>query len=152
MLPGGGLLLARPDIYRLDLVSLESGDTLATRRRDFPVRDLDDAAWEAATAAALEELGGMRPLCDLDSRRPAARPVIRSITSDDRGRIWVEAAREESFVLTVIDPESGLLGEAPIPERDAAVPLHVRDDRVYLVVRDALDVQSVRVLQAVGLP
>jgi sugar lactone lactonase YvrE len=77
--------------------------------------------------------------------------VIRSIIADERGRLWIEAATPQGFAIAVIDAEGRMLGEVPLPTRDARVPLYARGGRLYLVTRDTLDVQSIQVYDT-GLP
>ena len=74
--------------------------------------------------------------------------MIRAIATDERGTVWVEAHGPAGVMLAAIDSAGHLLGEAPLPERDPRVPLHVRGGRIYLIEADGLGVQSIVVLRA----
>lgn len=135
-----------PEEYRIDVIDVTSGDTVRTLERDYPALRLTDEEWADATRYFHERDRAVGPLnCDLESMRPEYLPIVRSMVSDNDGRLWVETRRADGYAVSVIDREGQLLGEASLPPRDVRVPLYVRNGRLYLVAIDEYDVQSLEV-------
>src|SRR5690606_9918176 len=135
-----------PEEYRIDVIDVTSGDTVRTLERDYPALRLTDEEWAEATRYFHEIDRAVGPLnCDLESMRPEYLPIVRSMVSDNEGRLWVETRRADGYAVSVIDREGQLLGEASLPPRDVRVPLYVRNGRLYLVAIDEYDVQSLEV-------
>jgi sugar lactone lactonase YvrE len=80
--------------------------------------------------------------------RPEFFPVLRTLISDDAGRLWVEATAPEGNAWAVIDSTGRLLGEATIPERDGTVRPYARGNLLYLVMKDEDDLQAVHIYEA----
>jgi hypothetical protein len=138
--------------YRIDLIDVDSGDTVRTIERDYPRRLVTDALWERATRDLRERERVSGPLdCGPDVVRPDSLPPIRSVIADESGRLWIEAATPDGFAITVVDSVGRMLGEAPLPPRDDRVPLYARNERLCLVSVDDLGVQSIHIF-AVQLP
>ena len=117
----GHLLYVHGSEYAIATVD-SVGDTLRVVRRTLPVLAISDSEWVAASAE-LERYRTANPgSCDGGFMRPGARPAVRAITLDDRGRTWVERARVGGFGWEVWrrGPTSAVLGGI---DRDPAVPI-----------------------------
>jgi len=81
---------------------------------------------------------------DWDSFLPDHRPVLEQLVVDDHGRIWVVRATADAHVLDVFDSRGRFLGTIE-PGFDFAenFPPIVRDDRLYVLQVDSLDVPFV---------
>jgi hypothetical protein len=114
-----------------------------------PVAPAELAAWEAGAAVKrFREMGGR---IDMD-RIPKAKPFFEGLTVDPAGYLWVTVpAGPMEIGFRVFDPEGRYLGRLGVSgiEPDRYVPPVVRDGRVYLVGRDAVDVQRVHVFTIV---
>ncbi len=67
---------------------------------------------------------------------------------DPEGRMWVEALSASGRSWDVFDREGRLLGTLPAPERSDRVQPFVRNEHLYLVRTDSLDVQHVEVYRS----
>ncbi len=156
-LPGGEVARSHQDSFRIEIVNVQTGQVVRTYRRDVQPRALTDEVWAAdrwaSGARRIEQEFGR--LSGLDGQpcgileRPSVEPLIRSMVSDDEGRLWVESTTTQGTTLTGIGPRGELLGEAFMPARDMRVAPYVRGDRLYLTTIDDLDVQSVEVFDIV---
>jgi hypothetical protein len=156
-LPGGVLAVGHRDAYRIDLVDIESGDTIRSITRDYPRIPLTRERWErqdvirqyrelvSERGAAFLESDPSQP-CPLDER-PEFLPVLLAVVADDAGRLWVESSTDDGFAVTVFDNHEPV-GQAPMPVRDETVAPYVRANRLYIVTRDEFDVQSIEVYEA----
>lgn len=161
----GGMVMAVPfapgAIYRLDddghlwhghgsefrlFRSTFDGDTLLEIVLDAvptPVTDQEMADWESDRGVAqFREMGGR---LDLD-RIPRTKPHFNDIHVAPDGHIWVSIPSEPGTTqFAVFEADGRYLGRLHLSEvaRDPIVPLVVRNDRLYLVGRDDLDVQRV---------
>jgi hypothetical protein len=153
--PDGYLAKAHPEEYRIDVVAPATGEVVRTIQRDVPRVQLTDDAWEMLPPVRdirryEERYGGpLRALgdgpCPIYAMRPADQPAIRTLISDDQGRLWVEATAPDGFVLALHDADGTLLGETAMPSRDPRVPPFARGDRLFLVTVDELGVQGIEV-------
>ena len=135
-----------PDEYRIDIVDVTSGDTVRTIEREYPAPRMTDEEWGEATRYFRERDRAVGPLsCDIESMRPEYLPIVRSMVSDEAGRLWVETRRADGYAISAVDRQGRLLGESSLPPRDERVPLYVRNGRLYLVAIGEYDVQSVEV-------
>jgi len=157
-LPGGVLAAGHRDAYRIDLVDIESGDTIRSITRDYPRIPLTRERWERQDVirqyrelvtehgAAFLQSDPSQP-CPLDER-PEFLPVLFAVVADDAGRLWVESSTDDGFAVTVFDADHEPVGQAPMPVRDETVAPYVRANRLYIVTRDEFDVQSIEVYEA----
>jgi hypothetical protein len=151
---------------RLSLGSIRpgsGGQQLMDRAyRQWPVTD---SVWARANASVdtIAHDPGIPLVCEPADQRPAFQPVVRTVLTDDRGRLWLELTAEHGFTLDVVslpslavgpDHEGRNLGpgasaariaEGPMPERDPSVTPVVRGDRMYVVAIDATGAQSIAV-------
>jgi hypothetical protein len=101
--------------------------------------------WEAQPALErFRTLGGKLDI----SRIPAMKPYFDGITIDPEGYIWLTVpGAPQRAVFAVLDPDGRYLGQLQLPgvARDAYVPTITRNDRLYFVGSDELDVQRVYV-------
>ncbi|HSH46590.1 MAG TPA: hypothetical protein VK966_12170 [Longimicrobiales bacterium] len=149
--PGGATVTALSSTYRIAFTG-EAGDTLRTVSRDVPRVPVTDADWapvDSAYAEFRDAWAGTR--CDGDIRRPEHRPAVLGIFFDHQGRLMVEWESEGGPALDLYDDAYRLLGTIQLPDRDESEPVRVRDGRLYLVVKDSLDVQQVRVFDLDGV-
>jgi hypothetical protein len=124
------------------------GDTLTQiilNIAPVPVTPEEIAEFEAGPAIErFKSLGGKLDL----SRIPKAKPYFDGITVDSRGNIWLMVpAAPRQTLFAVLDPDGRYLGRLQIDavDRDAYVSPVLRNERLYFVGRDELDVQRVYV-------
>jgi hypothetical protein len=136
--PGGELVTARTDDYRVAFVS-PRGDTLRTVGRAIEPLAVSDSEWAAGT----EEYTGFRaknPTANCDPSSPPrmrVKPILRNLTFDDAGNLWVEHRSAGGDMLDVFDSSGSLLGTLPAPAHDDGIPLYVRAGRLYAITVNA---------------
>jgi hypothetical protein len=64
--------------------------------------------------------------------------------------MWIERDAIGQLALDVFAPDGRLLATMDIPAHAERVPPYIRDDRLYLVVTDSLDVEYVKVFDIRG--
>jgi hypothetical protein len=141
----GRIAIADRGRYRIRIVDSNSGSPVLVIERPYPEVSVSDENWSRESARyqrLLDRSGSVR--CNPPYERPARLPVLRSLTADRSGRIWIEVSTQAGISLNVIDPAgTGTVAEAPMPDRDPTVMPYVRADRLYLVGLDAYGVQSI---------
>jgi hypothetical protein len=145
--PGGERVVAMTSTYRLAFLNA-AGDTVRVLSRDPDPVPMSDEAWretEEQYAAFRQQWRGAA--CDGDVRRPRHLPTLRDVSFDHDGRLLVEFTTPTGPALDIYDPDGPWLATLPLSERDPAVPLFLRDDRLHLVTRDSLGVQRVEAYQ-----
>ena len=124
-----------------------AGDTVRVVEKRYEPVPITDAEWDEATAPYrdwMSKAAGAK--CDpVEFTRPDAKTAIGGVFHDDGGRMWVESVAPRGFTFDVFDRDGRQVGTMAAPERQRSVPPAFRGDRVYLVVADSLDVQSVAV-------
>lgn len=130
---------------RIFLSSL-SGDTISEfviQTAPYPVTGEELAEWEAGDAVQrFREMGGVLDM----GRIPDTKPYFDDLYLDPDGYLWLSVpGGPGETVFGVIDPDGRYLGELRVDgiERDAFVQPVVRNDRLYFIGRDELDVQRV---------
>jgi len=157
VLSSGDILIAHDTRYQVDIVDPVSGSVIRSITREVPEVPITDEEWEAdpgiqqlrsaearSAGALVLATDGTAP-CPLQGMRPASRPAIRALGVDDQDRIWIESTTADGFELSFVDSMGNVLGTGAMPARDSTVAPHVREDALYVVVKDALDVQSILV-------
>jgi hypothetical protein len=142
--PGGIIGIVNSDAFRITFVA-PGGDTArVVERVSTPLRVTDDD-WTKATAEYRAFSDTVRGVSCVPSSftRPEVKTTIRDLAFDIDGRMWVEAATANGFVLDVFDSAGRQFGRAVAPQRQRTVPMYARGDRLYLVQTDSLDVQYV---------
>jgi hypothetical protein len=144
---GGQLASAWTQHYRIAFIAA-AGDTIRTLALERPPVPYPDSMWNRAQEPFREmhaNFPGTR--CEPASlTRPQARAALRWIMFDETGRLWVEAAAEGGgFAWDVFDTDGRLMGSFTAPPRAAGVPPFVRNNRLYQVETDEMDVQYVAV-------
>jgi hypothetical protein len=143
--PGGERVVGLSSSYRLAFLN-PAGDTVRILTRDAEPVPVPDEEWrETADQYAEFQQNWRGASCEGEIRRPRYRPTLRDITFDHHGRLLVELNTPGGPVLDVFDTDYRWLATLPLPERDTGVPIFLRDQRLYLVARDSLDVQRVEV-------
>lgn len=130
--------------------STVTGDTLTEivlASDPTPVTEAEVMEWEAGPSVQqFREMGG-----DLDMGRiPESKPYFDGLYMDADGFLWVSVpSAPGQVVLAIVDPEGRYLGRLDIDgmERDVYVDPVVRNERLYFVGRDELDVQRVYVFR-----
>jgi sugar lactone lactonase YvrE len=144
--PDGQIAFVPGAEYHIALITT-TGDTARIIEKRYEAVPISDAEWDEATKEYrdwMEKAPGAK--CNpVEFTRPAAKAAVRDIFHDDAQRMWVEVTSRDGFTFDVFDREGRQIGSVPAPTRYRDVPPHIRGDRLYLVVADSLDVQSVRV-------
>jgi hypothetical protein len=136
--PGGELVTARTDAYRIAFLS-PPGDTLRTIVRAIDPVTVGDSEW----TAGIEEYTGFRtknPTANCDPSSPPrmrVKPILRNLAFDDTGDLWVEHRSADGDMLDVFGPTGKLLGTLAAPAHDDDIPLYVRAGRLYAITVDA---------------
>lgn len=149
--PDGLRVFAWSAQYRVALINADA-DTVRVVERDLPSGPLSDAEWQEEQQRYQEFLDQFDDeACEPRTLpRPPERRIIVGIVFDDAGRMWVERDAGTERALDVFAPDGRLLGTIDIPRHVDRLPPYVRDDRLYLVVTDSLDVEYVRVYDVLG--
>jgi hypothetical protein len=155
----GAVAIASREAFKITFLNSSTGAVVRELSHPASPVALSDDVWEAHPTVqwlrTVEEESG-RPLvlptdpsvpCPIDGNRPKALPVVRAIVVDEDDRLWVESPSSVGFELTGFSSAGDVLGTVPMPERDVRVAPFVRNNRLYIVARDSLDVQSVQVYQ-----
>lgn len=136
--------------YRIATID-SAGDTLSAVHRRVPQAPISDAEWQAASGE-LSAYGAANPSarCDGGFMRPAGKAVVRALTLDDRGRLWVERLVPDGAVWEVWEADQ-LIASVPGIVRDPAVPIDIRGNRLAVFGRGADGVAEVRVYRVGGI-
>lgn len=83
------------------------------------------------------------------SRIPDSYPALHGFLFDDEAHLWVSPVtrKQEGRVLDVFEPDGSYLGRVALPTAARSSPKFIRDNRMLVVERDSLDVQSIVVLR-----
>jgi hypothetical protein len=102
-----------------------------------------DAMW-AEASKPYRAVTNRTMKCDPRLVRPKAAPSLRAITSDEAGRVWVEAMTPAGPTFDSIDIRTGAARKyMVVGSWDGSIPWVARSGRIYAVVRDDDDVQSI---------
>lgn len=147
----GLVATVQEDQLRVTVVALHTGDTLQVLTEPHDRYPVSDDEWLAVTEEFRRQEAAVGPFeCDIDAMRPTYRPLVRSITADRQGHLWIETTAEEGYRLIGVALNEGSTaspGSFRLPARDARVPLAVRCDMLFLVSVDALGVQTLQVFR-----
>lgn len=146
----GQLYYLRGVDYRIATID-SAGDTLSAVHRRVPQAAISDAEWETATAD-LSAYRASNPAaqCDGGFMRPSGKAVVRALTLDDRGRLWVERVIADGAVWEVWEADR-LIASVPGIMRDPAVPVDIRGNRMAVLHRAADGAAEVRVYRISGI-
>ncbi len=125
----GALLGVRGGDYRI--VRMRSrGDSVSVIARVADRAPISDAEWTEGTADwTAFAASGKATACEGTLDRPAAKPAVRDMTTDDRGRLWVEQVTPGGVRWEIWDGGT-LVGAASAPPRDADVPVAIHGSLV----------------------
>lgn len=124
------------------------GDTtlfLTSMRRPEPVTAAERDSAMAALREDLEKRGATPPRLDA-AKVPTTKPPLYGLAVDDRGHLWVRLTdpAADSTIYDTFDRNGGFVETIGFPFRiDRYVPPVVREDVVWAVATDELDVQYV---------
>jgi hypothetical protein len=143
----GEFAIAERGAYAIRVVKPATGAPLMTITRPFPALPVTDSIWASEAPRYLKVMkDDPTASCNPPIVRPASRPVINALISDERGLFWLEVTTAAGFALNIIDPALSTVEQAPMPQRDVRVPMVARGNRMYYVALDADDVQSINVI------
>ena len=149
--PDGSFWFGTTDQYRLVQRTLD-GDTLRIVEKAWTPLPVTQA--ERDTAMAMEYIQEIRSGGgDVDPGRiPANKPAWSIFWLDDRGYLWVVPMRERGTDprADVFDPDGTLLGSVGLPPGMSFMAPLVVGDRMYVIVRDEMEVAYVVVGRLVG--
>jgi hypothetical protein len=114
-------------------------------RRPTPVTAAERDSAMSDVRSRLEERLPGPPRLD-PSRIPATKPPTYGLSLDERGRLWVRITDEhaDTTVYDVFEPDGRHAETVALPFRvDGWIPPILRGDEIWVVARDASDVQYV---------
>lgn len=141
--PGGSIARSWSAEYRVVLTA--GDDTLRVIERGIEPMPVTHVEYETGIARFLEmreRYPGMR--CEASSmERKEVKPAIADLWFDQEGRLVVERYTAEGTAFDLYDYEGRIRGSVQAPSRDERVPPYFRGDRLYVVQRDSMGVQTV---------
>jgi sugar lactone lactonase YvrE len=144
--PHGNVWVANTARYRIERHAFtgEVGRIIERKPRPVPVTRAERDRMLASYPDFTRRGGKM----DV-SRIPDHHPALINFLFDDAGNLWVipEASPAEGRVLDVFDPDGRYLGRVPLPVPQRTSLRAIRDNRMALISRDSLDVQTVIVMR-----
>ncbi len=144
----GEQLVATTTDYRIAFVDRRN-DTLRVLERPVEPANVTDAEWEEGQREMREwraEHPGSH--CDRTSwDRVATKPVLKSMFTDDEGQLWVEVLTASGLVYDVFGMDGRLRASVHGLPPSSGIDPSVVAGRIAIVVKDSLDVQSVRVFR-----
>ncbi len=88
----------------------------------------------------------LRTLEQIIATAGATHPVIADLTVDDRGRLWMQrnVSQDQPVIYDIFERDGTYAGSiSPSFRPTPYIPIRIRGDRMYAVVRDSMDVPSV---------
>ncbi|MGH7476919.1 MAG: type II toxin-antitoxin system VapB family antitoxin [Longimicrobiales bacterium] len=146
--PQRNAAVALSDRYRIALV--RDNDTTRVSERPHTPVPVTTAEWDSALVSwheFRERVPGAR--CDAEFWRPEHKPAITGIWFDHEGRMVVEATSPDGPVLDFYDDDGRIRGRVRAPDRAPGSDPYFRNEHVYTIARDSLDVPLVRVYRVV---
>lgn len=144
----GEQVVAATTDYRIAFVGRQK-DTLRMIERPVEPLVVTDAEWEEGQREMREwrtEHPGAH--CNRTSwDRVATKPVLKSMFTDDAGQLWVEVETAKGLVYDVFSMDGTLLASVSGLPPSGGIDPSVVAGRIAIVVKDSLDVQSVRVFR-----
>ena len=133
------------DEYLLAHRSLANGDTLHAVRKPYTRVPVTREQREKAIKDARTSLARYKDIDADYSRIPSAHPVFQRLDLDDKGQLWARrVTADSSRAIDVYDAAAKQIATVTttIPFQ-AHLPMHIRGDFVYGVIRDEDDVPYV---------
>lgn len=144
----GEQVVAATTDYRITLIGREK-DTLRMLERPVEAVPVTDAEWEEGQREMREwrtEHPGAH--CNRTSwDRVATKPVLKSMFTDDAGHLWVEVETAKGLVYDVFSMDGTLIASVSGLPPSGDIDPSVVAGRIAIVVKDSLDVQSVKVFR-----
>lgn len=135
------------DTREVRVARYELGDTVPEMFLRAPVTPAP--VTEEARAVAIERVERFKersgaPDAAVDySRIPDVMPVLLSVDLDRSGRAWVRVQTDRGDRVLVFDSIGRQVAAAGMPVNARWLPLVVRDDHVYVITTDSLDVPGI---------
>ncbi|HYW07886.1 MAG TPA: 6-bladed beta-propeller [Longimicrobium sp.] len=146
--PEGSVWVANTANYRLDRHGFRGGVERVVQREvpRVPVTRQDRARIEEDARAFVKQGGKI----DM-SRIPTSMPALNPFTFDDTGHLWSSpvTSEKEGRMLDVFELNGRFLGRVSLPTGMRSSARVIRGDRMVVVARDSLDVESVILLRIV---
>jgi hypothetical protein len=141
--PDGGIWRTGAGSYRVARLD-ERGDTVLVIESDTPALQVTEADRSEFVAESVERSPEDRRVAEeIAGLMTDTKPVISSLTVDDQGRLWIRRVGPKGsnpqFDIFGRDGEYQRSVELAFPPADY-IPIWIRQNRVYAVVRDSLDV------------
>jgi hypothetical protein len=147
--PDGRRAIARTDAYRITFLG-PAGDTVATIRRDEPLRLIADSAWEAGLVKWTEARKTPGIKCDGDAfDRPAGQPVLGALFYDDQGRLWVEVHGVDALRYDLYDAAGTRVATLTGLPSSGDVDPAFRGDRIAIALPDDREFPRVAIFRIV---
>jgi hypothetical protein len=147
--PDGRRVIARTDAYRITFLG-PAGDTVATIRRDEPLRLIADSAWEAGLVKWTEARKTPGIKCDGDAfDRPAGQPVLGALFYDDQGRLWVEVHGVDALRYDLYDAAGTRVATITGLPSSGDVDPAFRGDRIAIALPDDREFPRVAIFRIV---
>lgn len=144
----GAQIVAASTNYRIAFIG-RTKDTLRVIERPVEPATVNDAEWDEATKE-MRDWREQNPNahCDRTSwDRVATKPPLKSIFTDDSGQLWVEVLTADGLVYDVFGMDGTLRASVRGLPPSGDIDPSVVAGRIAIVVKDSLDVQSVKVFR-----
>lgn len=144
--PAGGFWQASGTTYRMARLD-ERGDTtllIEVAAQPIPVTDQDRERY--VNEGAEQSPSDRRVAEQIAGLMPAFKPAIAGLVMDDVGHVWALRTTRDSEPTTydVFDADGSYVGVVALGFNASRYPsIRIRLGRVYAVIRDSLDVESV---------
>lgn len=145
--PDGYVWIANTAEYRIERHGFGGGTDRVVEREVDPIPvTREDRARVMEENEFFTRQGGRIDL----SRIPDHKPALNEFAFDDAGHLWVSPVlgAGEAPALDVFTPAGGYLGRVQLPAGKMSVKT-IRGDRMAVVAKDSLDVESVVLLRIV---
>lgn len=144
--PAGGFWTTSAEAYRIARLD-EHADTVLVLEVDVEPLPVTEEDRESYVEGVLERSPDQRRAAEaIIALAPATKPVLDQLVMDDVGRLWVRrvVSEGETPLYDVFTRDAEYVGSARLGFQPAPYfPPKIRDGRLYTLVLDSLEVQSV---------
>ena len=133
------------DTRELRLAQFRLGDSMPLREISAEALPAPVTPEERDTAIAEVRRFGSGATWSPDfSLIPETKPIVDALDFDDQGRVWARATTSAGTRIFVFDTSGRHVATVPFPAKAPRwFPLVIRDNRVYAITTDSLDVPAV---------
>lgn len=144
----GEQVVAASTDYRIAFIGRKA-DTLRVIERPVEAEVVTDSEWEEAQSELQDwRKGNPGAHCDRTGwDRVMTKPPLKSIFTDDAGQLWVEVLTADGLVYDVFGMDGTLRASVRGLPPSGDIDPSVVAGRIAIVVKDSLDVQSVKVFR-----